>query len=156
MGQTVILRGPSQRSFAKQLIERAPTDAVVTIREATRTNDQNAKMWAMLSDVSRAKPEGRKWTPETWKAAFMHALGHQVQFCEGLDGTGPFPLGFRSSRLTVRQMIDLIECIYEYGSRHRVQWSEPPSLVVSEPGGSHSPSPETPAAAGPHSLKGAA
>ncbi|MGE0290633.1 MAG: recombination protein NinB [Bradyrhizobium sp.] len=125
MAQTIILRGPSQRAFAKGLIDRAPNDAVVSIREATRNADQNAKMWAMLSDVSRAKPESRMWTPETWKAAFMHVLGHQVQFCEGLDNSGPFPLGFRSSRLTVRQMADLITCIAEYGDRHGVEWSEP-------------------------------
>jgi len=125
MAQTVILAGPSQRAFAKQLIDRAPANGVVTVREATRNNDQNARMWAMLSDVSRAKPEGRCWTPETWKAAFMHALGHQVQFCEGLDGSGPFPLGFRSSRLTVRQMADLITVIGEYGDRHGVRWTDP-------------------------------
>lgn len=124
MAQTIILRGNSQRSLAKQLIDRAPADAIVTVREATRNADQNAKMWAMLSDVSRAKPEGRHWTPETWKAAFMHVLGHQVQFCEGLDNSGPFPLGFRSSRLTVRQMADLITCIDEYGSRHGVHWTD--------------------------------
>lgn len=125
MAQTVILAGDRQRHFAKTLIDRAPQDAVLTIREATRTNDQNARLWAMLSDVSRAKPEGRMWPPETWKCAFMHALGHQVKFCEGLDGTGPFPLGFRSSRLTKKQMSDLIECIFEYGSRHSVVWTEP-------------------------------
>ena len=125
MAQTVIIRGPSQRALACQLVQRAPADAVVTIREATRNADQNARMWAMLSDVARAKPEGRRWTPETWKAAFMHSLGHQVLFCEGLDGSGPFPVGFRSSRLTVRQMADLITCISEYGDRHSVQWSEP-------------------------------
>lgn len=125
MAQTVILRGDTQRALARKLIDAAPVDAVVTIREATRNLDQNARLWAMLSDVSRAKPEGRRWTPETWKAAFMHSLGHQVQFCEGLDGSGPFPLGFRSSRLTVRQMADLITCVDEYGSRHGVVWSEP-------------------------------
>lgn len=125
MAQTVILRGDTQRAFAKSLIDRAPVDAVVTVKEATRNLDQNARMWAMLSDVSRAKPEGRQWTPETWKAAFMHVLGHQVQFCEGLDGAGPFPLGFRSSRLTVRQMADLITTIAEYGDRHGVRWTEP-------------------------------
>jgi len=80
----------------------------------------------MLSDVSRAKPEGRKWTPETWKAAFMHALGHQVRFCEGLDGSGPFPLGFHSSRLNKQQMADLITTIIEYGDRHGVKWTVPP------------------------------
>lgn len=125
MTQTVILGSPRERAIAKQLIDKAPSGAILTIREAKRTVDQNAKLWAMLSDVSRAKPEGRHWTPETWKCAFMHSLGHQVQFCEGLDNSGPFPLGFRSSRLSVKQMIDLIESVYEYGSRHGVVWSEP-------------------------------
>lgn len=123
--QTIILHGKSQRELAKQLIDRAPQDAVVRVSEPTRNLDQNARMWAMLSDVSRAKPEGRHWTPETWKAAFMHSLGHQVQFCEGLDNSGPFPLGFRSSRLSVRQMADLITVISEYGDRHGVLWTDP-------------------------------
>lgn len=122
--QTVVLYGNSNRAAAKNLIDRAPVNAIVTVREAKRSDDQNAKMWAMLSEVSRAKPEGRMWTPETWKAAFMHSLGHQVQFCEGLDNTGPFPLGFRSSRLTVRQMADLITVIEEYGARHGVTFHE--------------------------------
>lgn len=124
-GQTIILRGPAQRDLAKRLIDAAPVDAVLNVREATRNADQNARMWAMLSDVSRAKPEGRQWTPEVWKAAFMHSLGHQCLFAEGLDGSGPFPVGFRSSRLTVRQMADLITVISEYGDRHGVRWSEP-------------------------------
>lgn len=123
--QTVILRGDKQRQLAKQLIDKAPTDAVVRISEPTRNLDQNARMWAMLSDVARAKPEGRHWTPETWKCAFMHSLGHQVKFCEGLDGSGPFPLGFQSSRLSVKQMADLITVIEEYGSRHGVVWTDP-------------------------------
>ena len=125
MVQTAILRGPSQRAFAKQLIDKAPADAVVRVSAPTRNADQNARMWAMLSDVSRAKPEGRHWTPETWKCAFMHSLGHQVRFCEGLDNSGPFPMGFSSSRLTVRQMADLITVISEYGDRHGVRWTDP-------------------------------
>ena len=67
---------------------------------------------------------GRRWTTDTWKAAFMHSLGHQCQFAEGLDGSGPYPIGFRSSRLNVQQMCDLIEVIYEYGARHSVEWRE--------------------------------
>lgn len=125
MAQTIILRAKAQRDLAKSLIDKAPADAVVSVREANRNLDQNAKLWAMLSDVSRAKPEGRRWTPETWKSAFMHSLGHQVLFCEGLDGSGPFPLGFRSSKLTVRQMADLITVVLEYGDRHNVVWTEP-------------------------------
>lgn len=122
-GQTVILCGPSQRAFAKRLIDAAPRDAVVNIREGRRSLDQNAKMWAMLSDVSRAKPDGRKHTPEVWKELFMHALGHQTQFEMGLDGQ-PFPVGLRSSRLTKAQMADMITFIAEYGDRHGVRWSD--------------------------------
>lgn len=122
---TVILRGLDQRRLAKEWIDTAPVDAVVTIKEPTRNDDQNSLMWVLLGDIARAKPDGRKWTPDTWKAALMHSAGHQVMFCEGLDGSGPFPMGFRTSKLTVRQMADLITVIYEYGDRHGVRWSEP-------------------------------
>lgn len=113
MAQTVILSGSTQRSFAKQLIDRAPMDAVLSIREATRSLDQNALLWSVLSEISRAKPEGRCHTPEVWKCLFMSACGHAVQFEMGLDGK-PFPVGFRSSRLTKAQFSDLIEFIYSW------------------------------------------
>jgi len=123
-GQTVIIRGPAHRALAHKLVDCAPPDAVVNVREATRNKDQNARFWAMLSDVSRAKPDGRKHTPEVWKALFMNALGYETRFEMGLNGE-PFPVGFRSSRLSVRQMADLITFISEYGDRHGVNWSEP-------------------------------
>ena len=123
-GQTIRLVGTSQRQFAHRMIDAAPNQAVVNIREATRSKDQNVKMWAMISDVSRARPQGRCHTPDVWKALFMKACGHAVQFTEGLDGE-PFPVGFRSSRLSVRQMSDLIETIYMYGAEHNVKWSDP-------------------------------
>lgn len=123
MSQTVILRGAMQREFAKLLIDKAPADAVVKISEAKRTDDQNAKMWAMLSDISRAKPEGRSHIPEVWKCIFMAALGHETIFETGLDNR-PFPIGFRTSKLTKAQMSDLIEFIYAYGAQHNVKWSE--------------------------------
>lgn len=124
MTQTVVIHGDRQRRIAAEIIAMAPQGAVVTVKAASRTLDQNALLWAVLSDISRAKPEGRRWTPETWKCAFMHTLGHQVQFCEGLDDSGPFPLGFRSSRLTVGQMADLLTVALEYGDRHGVAWSD--------------------------------
>jgi len=109
--------------LAAQLAFKAPPGAVCNIREATRTGDQNAKMWAMLSDVARSKPEGRRHTADVWKALMMNACGHTVQFEIGLNGE-PFPVGFRTSSLSKSQMSDLIEFIYEYGSRHEVKWSD--------------------------------
>ena len=123
MTQTILLRSEYQKLLAHQLIEKAPRDAVVKISAAKRSDDQNAKMWAMLSDISRAKPEGRAHIPEVWKCIFMAALGHEVKFEMGLDNQ-PFPIGFRTSKLTKPQMSDLIEFINAYASKHGVKWSE--------------------------------
>ena len=123
-GQTIILCGPTQRAFAKSLIDKAPIGAICNIKKATRSNEQNAKMWAMLSDVSRAAPEDRLWDTTTWKAAFMHALGYEIQWQPGLNGQ-PFPAGFRTSKLNAEQMADLSTMIQEYGDRQGIQWSEP-------------------------------
>jgi len=112
------------RANALRAVQGANVGDVVTIKQPTRSTVANAKMWAMLGDIAKARPEGRQWTTDTWKAAFLHALGHQVLFAEGLDGSGPFPLGFRSSALNVKQMSDLIETMYAYGSTHGVVWSE--------------------------------
>lgn len=118
------LISPRVRANAINAVSAAPDGWLVTIAEPKRNTDQNAKMWACLSDIANARPEGRQWTPETWKCAFLHSLGHQVRFAEGLDGSGPFPMGFSSSALTVKQMADLITVIQEYGDRHGVEWSE--------------------------------
>ena len=112
------------RERAKGIIDAAPDGYVVSVREPTRSLDQNAKMWPMLADISRAEPKGWKLTDNDWKAILMHACGWEVQFLPGLDGR-PFPHGFKSSNLTVRQMSDLIEFIYAFGSEHGVEWSEP-------------------------------
>ena len=121
--QTVIIRGDEQQQLACQIVRAAPLGSIVRVSPPKRTIDQNAKMYAMLSDISRAKPDGRCHTPEVWKALAMHACGHAVQFETGLDGH-PFPIGFRSSRLSVSQMSDLIEFLYEYGARYEVKWSD--------------------------------
>lgn len=115
-GQTIILSSAYQRAQAHRLIDLAPDNAVVNVKQASRTTDQNALMWSLLSELSRAKPEGRTHTPDTWKAIMMSACGHAVQFETGINGQ-PFPIGFRSSRLTKQQFSDLIECIHEYAAR---------------------------------------
>lgn len=123
-GQTIILAGDTQRQLAKQLIDKAPRRAVVNIREESRTSDQNAKLWAMLSDVARAKPQGRVLRTDHWKCLFMDDLDHKPIWEPGLDG-GVVNVGYKSSRLTVAEMSDMIERIYSYGAEHGVEWSEP-------------------------------
>jgi hypothetical protein len=87
----------------------------VTVKPQRRTNEQNDLMWALLTELSKAKPNGREHTPETWKVLAMHACGHACQFEIGLNGQ-PFPVGFRSSQLTKSQMGDLIDWVHAYAS----------------------------------------
>lgn len=117
------LTGPAQRAYARRLVDEAPANWIVSVREPTRSTDQNAKMWAMLSDIANAKPEGRQHTPETWKALFMHAMGHQARFLMGLDGE-VFPVGFRSSDLSVREMAALITFMQAWGDERGIIWKD--------------------------------
>lgn len=122
-GQTIILGSERAAQEAIRVVIAAPRGAVLTIKPPRRTVDQNALLWARLSDVSRAKPLGRSHTPDTWKAIFMSAAGHAVQFEHGLSGE-PFPIGFRSSRLNKEQMGELLDFIDAWGTEHGVKWSD--------------------------------
>lgn len=124
IGQTIRIVGALSAQKAKDLIDRAPHGAVVNIRPAARSNEQNSKMWAMLSDIARAKPQGRELTTDKWKALFMDAIGIPADWEPGISG-GVVNVGYRSSRLTKEQMSDMIEQMYAYGAEHGVEWSEP-------------------------------
>lgn len=118
--ETVRLTGERQRAHAKSLIDATPDGWTVTIREEKRRDAQNRLFWEVMGDLSKAKPEGRCWTRETWRDAILHATGHAIRFEVGLDGSGAFPVGFRSSHLGVSQMSLCLEYAFAYGSRHGV------------------------------------
>lgn len=122
MTHTVRLTSPAARQRVCELAQKAPQGFVATIAEPRRTMDQNDKLWAMLTDVSVSMPQGRRHTPDDWKAIFMNACGWECQFLEGLDGR-PFPQGFRSSKLTKAQMSTLIDFIDAWGSENGVRWT---------------------------------
>lgn len=120
---TVILDSHYRREQAHKLINAAPVGAVMTVAPPKRTNPQNSRFYAMLTDVSLAMPGGRKHTPEIWKAVFMNACGYAVQFEAGLSGE-PFPVGFRSSRLSKKQMGELMDYIEAWGADNGVMFRQ--------------------------------
>lgn len=119
---TVILR--ANREFAHRMVDVAPAGSVMEVSAPRRTSEQNARMWAMLTRISAAKPEGRELTPDVWKALFLHSLDHAQRFEMALDGKGMVPVGFRSSKLTKEQFSDLFAVIEEYCARHNVDIGE--------------------------------
>tara|TARA_R110000751_G_C13517188_1_gene452322 strand:- start:9 stop:395 length:387 start_codon:yes stop_codon:yes gene_type:complete len=112
------------RARAKHWVGIAEAGVSVVFRKPTRTNLQNAKMWAMLQDVSKQKEiNGKPRDKDVWKAVFMRELGHEVTFEMDLQGE-MFPLGYRTSQLTVGQMADLITVMLKWGDETGVAWSK--------------------------------
>lgn len=122
--RVIRLTGTRQREYAASLVWAAPEGYVVQITEPTRSVDQNARLWAHLQDIAKAQPFGRQHTPDDWKAILMNACGWECQFATGLDGR-PFPLGFRSSKMTVRQMADFLTYIDTFMAENGIPSSEP-------------------------------
>ena len=73
-GKTIIIGRSGTRETVYRIIDAAPPGSVVNIKPPRRTLDQNAKMHAMLSDIARAKPQGRVLPAETWTFCSRIAL----------------------------------------------------------------------------------
>ena len=64
-------------------------------------------------------------TPDEWKPRIMHACGFECQFLPGILDGHPFPVGFRSSQLTKKQMSALIDWMQAWGDEQGIRWSDP-------------------------------
>jgi hypothetical protein len=65
----------------------------VTIGEPKRNLDQNARLHALLADVSKSvKWAGKEWDVDTWKrllvASWMRTKGKQHMVLPAIDGNG--------------------------------------------------------------------
>jgi hypothetical protein len=107
-------------------VELAPLGSQIELVSDLRTLAQNKMMWMLLSQLSEGlKHCGARYDPECWKAAFLKAMGKTLNFMPGLDGESVVCIGYRSSKLSKDEMSEMIERIYEYGSRHGVEFHGP-------------------------------
>lgn len=108
-----------------EAIKALPIGYVAVLQEPTRNLVQNARLWAMLTEISRqADLNGRRFSAEQWKCIFMKELGHEVDFLPTLDGASFFPTGFKSSQLSKREMADLITSIQAFGDLNGVRFND--------------------------------
>lgn len=122
--RVIHLKDETLRGRAVEYVRKIGAGWVLRLTAPNRTKEQNDKMWPMLTDISNAKPMGRVHNPEQWKAIMMRACGHELGYLNDLNGE-PFPIGYRSSKMTVKQMIDLITFIEAFGAEHGVEFKEP-------------------------------
>jgi hypothetical protein len=128
MAATRIRLTPQTRRTVLQAIAAAPDGHYVSIQEAKRNLEQNARMWAMLGDIARqvvwtVNGHAEKLTAEEWKTILTASLSQENRMAPGVRG-GFVMLGASTSAMTVRQMTELIEFMFSFGAEHDVIWSE--------------------------------
>jgi hypothetical protein len=105
-----------------------PVRVRIDEKKPTRTLDQNALMWAVLTDIARQVEwpvDGKlqRLEPEDWKDILSAGLRKTQRVAQGIEG-GFVMMGQRTSRMTIGDMSELIELAYAFGAEHGVVWGE--------------------------------
>ena len=120
--KTIVLSSAPARTAAMRYISQAPDGYVFQLREPTRTLEQNARMWAMLTDIAQQVDwYGQKLDPHEWKDVLSAALKKQ-RAVPGIDG-GFVVIGARTSKMTIRQMTELMDLAEAFGAERGVKFS---------------------------------
>lgn len=97
---------------------------VLELRPETRSTAQNARLWAMLTEISKQVFwYGQKLTAEEWKDVFTASL-KRAKVVPGLDG-GFVVCGQSTSRMTKGEMSELQTLMEAFGAERGVVFSEP-------------------------------
>jgi hypothetical protein len=95
----------------------------LTIKEQTRTLEQNSRMWGMLTDISeQVNWYGKKLSPEDWKHVLTAALCRQ-NIVPGIDG-GFVVLGKSTRKMTKKEMSELQDLIEAFGAQQGVKFKQ--------------------------------
>ena len=101
---------------------------ICEVRTETRSVQQNARLWAMLTAVSQQKEwYGQRLSPEDWKHLFTAAL-QKARTVPGIDGGVVF-LGQSTSKMTKAEMVDLQTIIEVFAAENGIdlgdEWIDP-------------------------------
>ena len=111
MKRTLTITGEVARKAICRHVLTADEGYIVTFAEPSRNLEQNAKMWAMLADLSAQTDwHGNKLNPEEWKDLLSAGLV-QSKVVPNMTGNGFVILGQRTSKLSKSQFAALIELI---------------------------------------------
>lgn len=104
----------------------------VAVRQERRTLDQNAKLWPMLTDISRQVTwYGLTFSPEEWKDLATGTF-RKAKVVPNLDNTGFVTVGMSTSKMTKGEFSEFIEYLYAFGAERDVRWGEKSREVYEE------------------------
>lgn len=121
----VAIHSIQDRRRASEILASVPDGTVVEFKTSKRTLDQNAKMWADLTEVSaKVDWHGQKLSVYDWKNIFTAAL-RQSRVVPGIDGISLVPLGLYTSNLTKIEFGDLLEIIAAFCAERGIILNNP-------------------------------
>ena len=95
---------------------------VLTIEQEKRSQEQNALMWSVLTDLSKQVLwHNDKLSKDEYKDLLTAGLKKQ-RAIPGIDG-GFVVLGTSTSKMTKQDMSDLITLAHAFGDEREVKWS---------------------------------
>lgn len=96
----------------------------VNVKPEKRSSEQNARMWAMLTDVSQQVVwHGQRLTPDEWKHVLSSSLKKQ-KVVPGIDG-GFVVMGLSTSQMSKAEMGALMDLIEAFGAQQGVRFTAP-------------------------------
>lgn len=126
MKKTYILAHTEARRRALDAVRNAPDGFVVAVAEPTRNLEQNALMWALLTDISNQVPwHGIHLSPDEYKDLLSAGLV-KSKVVPNIENNGFVILGQRTSKMSKKEFSDLCELIMAFGAQHGVMWSDEP------------------------------
>jgi hypothetical protein len=117
----LVISSDDIRQKAANWCAKAPLMTRVEFKAPKRTLPQNARMWAMLTDIAgQVEWHGLKLSADCWKLIFLDGLKSELRLVPNLNGTGFVNLGRSSSDLTVAEMGDLMTLMEAFGANRGV------------------------------------
>lgn len=116
----IVINGNYDRDRAAQWAKSAPSGCIIEFKQSKRTLDQNARLWACLTEIARKVDwYGKKLPADDWKDVFTAAL-RRTRVVPGIDAGTFVPLGMRTSDMTKQEFSDLLELINAFAAEHGV------------------------------------
>lgn len=125
MARAVVqIKTKADRNLIARWAAGVPDGTTVEFRAPRRSNDANALMWSLLTQISKQLDWcGKKRSAEDWKDLTTAALRH-AEFVPGITPGTVVPLGMRTSQMSSAEISDLIESLYAFGSERGVKFRE--------------------------------
>ena len=120
----VQIKSQADRNLIERWAHSVPEGTTVEFRAPRRSNDQNAMMWSLLTQLSKQVDwYGQKLSSEDWKDVLSASL-RRTRVVPGIEAGTFVPLGMRTSQMTKEELSDLLELIVAFGAERGVKFRE--------------------------------